>query len=135
MDNTSLLVLIALLGVGVLSGVYALFRRQRKEKLDSLAAMSQIIQTAKGPIEIATAGDGPPVLMVHGAGGGFDRGLTAFVPQCLNPPIDLRQALIGANRDLAILVQKRLFQVGHRRLAHVDQLLPCCLTPLILLVA
>jgi pimeloyl-ACP methyl ester carboxylesterase len=36
---------------------------------------SQIIQTNSGPIECATAGDGPPVLVSHGAGGGWDQGL------------------------------------------------------------
>jgi len=29
-----------------------------------------------GPIEYAIAGNGPPVLMVHGTGGGFDQGLS-----------------------------------------------------------
>ena len=31
-------------------------------------------RTACGPIEYATVGEGPPVLVVHGAGGGFDQG-------------------------------------------------------------
>lgn len=31
--------------------------------------------TACGPIEYAVRGEGPPVLVVHGAGGGFDQGL------------------------------------------------------------
>jgi pimeloyl-ACP methyl ester carboxylesterase len=38
-------------------------------------AGSQIAQTNCGPIEYATAGNGPPALVVHGAGGGFDQGL------------------------------------------------------------
>jgi pimeloyl-ACP methyl ester carboxylesterase len=33
------------------------------------------VQTSCGPIEYATAGNGPPVLVIHGAGGGFDQGL------------------------------------------------------------
>lgn len=38
---------------------------------------STILQTARGPIEYAEAGkrDGPPVFVIHGAGGGFDQGL------------------------------------------------------------
>lgn len=36
---------------------------------------SQVAQTPCGPIEYAVAGEGPPVLIVHGAGGGFDQGL------------------------------------------------------------
>jgi pimeloyl-ACP methyl ester carboxylesterase len=38
---------------------------------------SQLLQTRFGPIEYAEAGnpEGPPVLVIHGAGGGFDQGL------------------------------------------------------------
>src|SRR4051812_7551581 len=34
-----------------------------------------LVQTRCGPIEYAQQGSGPPVLVVHGAGGGFDQGL------------------------------------------------------------
>src|SRR5688572_11598232 len=37
---------------------------------------SDIIQTEYGQLEYATAGNGSPVLMIHGTGGGFDQGLT-----------------------------------------------------------
>lgn len=36
---------------------------------------SAVAQTKCGPIEYAERGKGPPVLVVHGAGGGFDQGL------------------------------------------------------------
>jgi 2-hydroxy-6-oxonona-2,4-dienedioate hydrolase len=36
---------------------------------------SVVVQTGCGPIEYADRGKGPPVLVVHGAGGGFDQGL------------------------------------------------------------
>lgn len=36
---------------------------------------SQVVQTRCGPIEYASIGKGAPVLVVHGAGGGFDQGL------------------------------------------------------------
>jgi pimeloyl-ACP methyl ester carboxylesterase len=36
---------------------------------------SAIAETRCGPIEYADRGKGPPVLVVHGAGGGFDQGL------------------------------------------------------------
>ena len=39
-------------------------------------AHSQMAQTSVGPIEYADAGTGTPVLSIHGAGGGFDQGLT-----------------------------------------------------------
>jgi len=41
---------------------------------------SQIVQTPCGPIEYALAGSGPPLLMIHGAGGGFDQGLKFGAP-------------------------------------------------------
>lgn len=40
-----------------------------------IAGNSQVIETACGPVEYAIAGEGMPVLVVHGAGGGFDQGL------------------------------------------------------------
>jgi pimeloyl-ACP methyl ester carboxylesterase len=36
---------------------------------------SQIIETTSGPVEYALTGEGPPVLVVHGAGGGYDQSL------------------------------------------------------------
>ena len=47
--------------------------RIAQEKL--LAGGSEVIDTACGPIEYAAMGEGQPVLVVHGAGGGFDQGL------------------------------------------------------------
>jgi 2-hydroxy-6-oxonona-2,4-dienedioate hydrolase len=46
----------------------------RYERL-RIADGSQVIATRCGPIEFATAGRGPAVLLVHGAGGGFDQTL------------------------------------------------------------
>ncbi len=40
----------------------------------------QIVPTRCGPIEHAVSGDGAPVLIVHGAGGGFDQGLDIGAP-------------------------------------------------------
>ncbi|MGQ7791021.1 alpha/beta fold hydrolase [Faunimonas sp. B44] len=50
----------------------------------SLAREARTAATAAGVVEFAERGDGPPVLVVHGAGGGFDQGLLiaeAFVGQ------------------------------------------------------
>ena len=43
-------------------------------------SIGTVAQTACGPIEYATLGGGPPVLVVHGAGGGFDQGIELFEP-------------------------------------------------------
>ena len=68
---------IVLIGIALVGG-YLLFRylkdiRAARQRLDSLG--SQVIETDLGPIEYARIGDGYPVLVVHGAMGGFDQGL------------------------------------------------------------
>lgn len=40
-----------------------------------MTTASRMLQTSFGPIEYAETGAGPPVLVIHGAGGGFDQGL------------------------------------------------------------
>ncbi len=45
-----------------------------------IASGSQVADTPCGPIEYAIAGEGPPVLLVHGAAGGFDQGLIIGAP-------------------------------------------------------
>lgn len=40
-----------------------------------VATGSTIVATRSGAMEYAVAGEGPPLLMVHGTGGGFDQGL------------------------------------------------------------
>lgn len=39
------------------------------------AGRAQVAPTRHGPCEYAEAGAGPPVLMIHGTGGGYDQGL------------------------------------------------------------
>lgn len=51
------------------------FRSDLRTAETSLAAGSRVVATASGPTEIAEAGDGPPVLVIHGAAGGYDMGL------------------------------------------------------------
>jgi 2-hydroxy-6-oxonona-2,4-dienedioate hydrolase len=43
---------------------------------DRLAAGSQIVETQHDPIEYTAWGEGPAVLVVHGAGGGYDHGIS-----------------------------------------------------------
>lgn len=51
------------------------YQRDIQQARHRVSSGSQIAETACGPIEYAVTGDGPPVLVVHGAGGGFDQGL------------------------------------------------------------
>lgn len=73
--------LIALAAVIAALGTVAHFYRiDLQHARDRVSGRSQTAQTACGPIEYAVAGSGPPVLVVHGAGGGFDQGLDFGAP-------------------------------------------------------
>jgi pimeloyl-ACP methyl ester carboxylesterase len=70
------------IGLGVLAVAaagtalaYGLFRRDLAAARARLTGASEIAATRCGPIEYAAFGVGSPVLLVHGAGGGFDQGL------------------------------------------------------------
>lgn len=54
---------------------YLRYRRELAELRDQLEAGSKIAETSAGPIEFAEKGEGQPLLLIHGAGGGYDQGL------------------------------------------------------------
>jgi pimeloyl-ACP methyl ester carboxylesterase len=62
------------------AGIYALFARDLAEARARLAGRSQTIDTPFGTLEYALSGDGTPLLVLHGAGGGFDQGLDMAGP-------------------------------------------------------
>jgi pimeloyl-ACP methyl ester carboxylesterase len=70
-----MLVIAAALLMAVLLPTCARYRRDVGLAYDRIAIGSQIAQSRCGPVEYATEGAGPPILVVHGAGGGFDQGL------------------------------------------------------------
>ena len=51
------------------------YRRDIDRAFERIASGSQVVETPRGRIEYAVAGAGKPVLIVHGAGGGFDQGM------------------------------------------------------------
>ena len=51
------------------------YKRDMSAARERIQANSQIIETDCGPIEYAEMGTGKPVLVIHGAGGGYDQGL------------------------------------------------------------
>jgi 2-hydroxy-6-oxonona-2,4-dienedioate hydrolase len=68
------------LGVGAAAtgaAVVATFRSDLRAARARLAVRSRLVQTTCGPVEVAESGSGPPVLVVHGTGGGFDQALMA----------------------------------------------------------
>ncbi|MDX2081799.1 MAG: alpha/beta hydrolase [Terrimicrobiaceae bacterium] len=67
-----LLVVAGLLAAGA---VLAWFSSWRAERLVALHAASTVESTTAGDIEYASEGDGAPVLILHGAPGGYDQAL------------------------------------------------------------
>ena len=63
---------IALLGGGY---VWSRFQNSVAKATRRVSGCSQTIDTRFGTLEYAVAGSGPPLLMIHGTGGGFDQGL------------------------------------------------------------
>jgi len=61
--------------VGLIALIYANYQGDIRQARERIKVGSQIVDTPCGSIEYAVAGDGPPVLVVHGAGGGYDQGL------------------------------------------------------------
>lgn len=61
------------LGAGILT--YARYRKFIAARRDALDRGSTIAETSAGDIEYAEAGEGEPMLVIHGAGGGYDQGL------------------------------------------------------------
>ncbi len=62
--------------LGALAGyTYARFRRDTRRTETWLRANSCVVDTARGPMEVATVGDGPALLFSHGATGGYDQSL------------------------------------------------------------
>jgi pimeloyl-ACP methyl ester carboxylesterase len=51
------------------------FEREKIEQIQKLEEGSRVVQTARGPVEVAIVGAGPPVLVIHGGAGGYDQGL------------------------------------------------------------
>ena len=75
------------LGLGVLAvatasavASYGFYRRALAAARARLAGASELVPTACGPIEYTAVGTGSPILIVHGAGGGFDQGLAIGAP-------------------------------------------------------
>jgi pimeloyl-ACP methyl ester carboxylesterase len=56
--------------------VYLPYRRDIQNIYNNLSTIErQVVSTDCGPIEVAIRGEGEPVLLSHGIGGGFDQGL------------------------------------------------------------
>jgi pimeloyl-ACP methyl ester carboxylesterase len=67
--------IIGVLAVGA-GATYLAYARDMQATRDRLTAGSQVVETRHGPLEYTTWGAGSPVLVVHGAGGGYDQGIS-----------------------------------------------------------
>lgn len=54
---------------------YPSYKKQMKEASERIKSESRLLETRFGLMEYAMRGKGKPVLLIHGAGGGFDQGL------------------------------------------------------------
>lgn len=67
------ILILAVIGISI--WIYEDYGRDIGAAQERVQAGSHVIETAYGPIEYAEIGDGPPVLIAHAAGGGFDQGM------------------------------------------------------------
>lgn len=68
------------IGAAALSGLAAYtfttkYSQWKQRETERLAASSEVITTARGPIEYGKAGEGPAILSIHGSPGGYDSGM------------------------------------------------------------
>ncbi len=67
---------------------YPSYKKQMNEAGERIKSESRLLETRLGLMEYAMMGKGKPVLLIHGAGGGFDQGL--WLGQiCLNDDYQL----------------------------------------------
>lgn len=70
-------VLLGLSGMALAAAGYTAgaFREARRQAGSRLFGQASVIDSSAGALEYAIAGDGPPLMMIHGTGGGYDQGL------------------------------------------------------------
>jgi len=82
MKRVAVLLLIIVATIIVVLGLlfaltYPRYHSEMEAAKQRLAAGSQIFKTGQAILEYAVSGSGTPVLLIHGAGGGYDQGLWA----------------------------------------------------------
>ncbi|MDP3801662.1 alpha/beta hydrolase [Brevundimonas sp.] len=73
-------VVVGAAAIAMVATVALAFHRDMAEARAHTQGRSRVVDSPWGPIEYAEVGSGPPVLMIHGSGGGFDQGLDFSAP-------------------------------------------------------
>ncbi len=65
------------LGAGAVATVWTarMYYEEKSAHLARLRSGSRVVHTPHGVVEFASQGEGPPVLVIHGGGGGYDQAL------------------------------------------------------------
>ncbi len=67
--------IIAVIVIVALIVTYLNYQSDINAARERVMSGNRIVETKCGTIEYATMGEGPPILIVHGAGGGYDQGI------------------------------------------------------------
>lgn len=68
-------IMFSIVALYIAASVYMNYRRELAQNRVRLTENSSVIMTSLGQIEYAIAGQGDPIIVIHGAGGGYDQGL------------------------------------------------------------
>ena len=68
------LTVVTLIALAVVLLVAVLGTVETRRRIQELESRSQVLATRHGSLEYREWGEGPPVVVIHGAGGGFDQG-------------------------------------------------------------
>lgn len=66
------LIVIAIVFLGI---QHKRFSKVKLDQIERVKSKSVVVETEEGIIEYSISGKGDPILMIHGAGGGYDQGL------------------------------------------------------------
>jgi 2-hydroxy-6-oxonona-2,4-dienedioate hydrolase len=68
------------ISIAAVFAVHSRYKRDVARAAERAARGSLLVDTRCGPIEVQQAGEGTPLLMVHGSGGGHDQGMDWAAP-------------------------------------------------------
>jgi pimeloyl-ACP methyl ester carboxylesterase len=77
MSKRKLLIAALTVVAALAAGLVIAFQRDLQAHRERIGTGSRVLETRCGPVELAESGSGPPLLVVHGTGGGFDQGMSA----------------------------------------------------------